>query len=129
MSGNFLLDTNAAIAYIAHDAALMAIIEAADEVFVPAIVLGELFYGAEKSGRVEANRRDVETLAVSGAVLNCDVGTAREYGRIRNLLRAKGRLIPHNDTWIAAIATQHSLTVLTHDKHFDDVDGLAKQGW
>ncbi|GIL12636.1 MAG: ribonuclease VapC2 [Chloroflexota bacterium] len=129
MSGNFLLDTNAAIAYLAQNAALLTIIEAADEIFVPSVVLGELFYGAEKSGRSEANRRNVETLAVSGAVLNCDIGTAREYGRIRNLLRTKGRLIPHNDTWIAAIAMQHGLTVLTRDKHFDDVDGLAKQGW
>lgn len=58
MSGNFLLDTNAASAYLAQDATLLAIIEAADEIFVPAVVLGELFYGVEKSGRVEANRRN-----------------------------------------------------------------------
>jgi tRNA(fMet)-specific endonuclease VapC len=31
--------------------------------------------------------------------------------------------------WIAAIALQHSLTVLTRDAHFNDVDGLAVQGW
>ncbi len=129
MSGRFLLDTNAAISYGAKEMSIVKIIDDADEVFIPSIVLGELFYGAENSGRVEANRREVETLALSGAVLDCDIGTAREYGRIRRQQHVKGRFIPQNDSWIAAIALQHKLTLLTKDAHFNDVDGLSLQGW
>jgi len=129
MTGRFLLDTNAAIAYIAKDPDVLAVIENADEIFISSIVLGELFYGAEKSGRAEANRAEVETFAASGTILNCDIGSARYYGRVRQMLLAKGRPIPFNDTWIAATALQHGLTVLTRDKHFDEVDGLLAQGW
>jgi predicted nucleic acid-binding protein len=50
MSGNFLLDTNAASAYLAQDATLLAIIEAADEIFVPAVVLGEFFMALRSRG-------------------------------------------------------------------------------
>ncbi len=129
MSGRFLLDTNAAIARVSGEPAILTLLEGADEVFVPIIALGELYYGAEKSVRVRANIVQIETISLSGAVLMCDVGTAREYGRIHHQLRVKGRPIPQNDMWIAAIARQHSLTLLTRDAHFNDVDGLAVQGW
>jgi tRNA(fMet)-specific endonuclease VapC len=129
MNERFLLDTNAAIAYMAQETSLLVLIENADAVFVPSIVLGELFYGAEKSGRIEANRVEVETFAMSGAVLNCDAGSARQYGRIRQMLRSKGKPIPQNDTWIAVLALQHNLILLTKDHHFNEVDGLLVQGW
>ncbi len=129
MNERFLLDTNAAIAYMAQETSLLMLIENADAVFVPSIVLGELFYGAEKSGRVEANRAEVETFAMSGAVLNCDAGSARQYGHIRQMLRSKGKPIPQNDTWIAALALQHKLILLTKDHHFNEVEGLLVQGW
>ncbi|MCC6803036.1 MAG: PIN domain-containing protein, partial [Anaerolineae bacterium] len=77
MPGTYLLDTNAAIAYRKGDPALIEIIEDADTVFVSSITLGELYFGAYKSGRVEANLSDTEQLALSGVVINCDVGTAR----------------------------------------------------
>jgi tRNA(fMet)-specific endonuclease VapC len=78
---------------------------------------------------LESNLLDVEILALSGAAIACDIGTARIYGRIRHELRAKGRPIPVNDTWIAAIALQHDLTLLTRDEHFKAVDHLPLQSW
>lgn len=129
MSGTFLLDTNAAIARMAGDVAILSLLNSADEVFIPVVVLGELYYGAQKSGRVQTNLMQVETLALSGTVLEDDIGTAREYGRVRQMLRAKGRPIPFHDTWIAAIALQYSLTLVTRDAHFNDIDGLMVQGW
>jgi tRNA(fMet)-specific endonuclease VapC len=54
---------------------------------------------------------------------------ARFYGRVSHQLRVKGRPIPQNDIWIAALAIQHNLTVLTRDSHFAEVDGLATQSW
>ncbi len=129
MPGTYLPDTNAAIAHRKGDPALVKIIEDADTVFVSSITLGELYFGAFKSGRIEANLADTEQLALSGAVIACDVGTARIYGRIRYQLRAKGHPIPVNDTWIAAIALQHNLTLLTRDEHFNQVDNLPVASW
>jgi tRNA(fMet)-specific endonuclease VapC len=129
MSGTFLLDTNAIIARIAGDAAVQALLIQADEVFIPTIALGEMYYGAEHSGRIRDNLAQVERFAAGRTVLVCDAQTARWYGRIRYRLRVKGRPIPDNDLWIAAIALQHSLTIVTRDEHFNEVDGLAVERW
>ena len=34
--------------------------------------------------------------------------------------------IPSNDAWIAALARQHSLPVLSDDAHFDVVSGVER---
>jgi tRNA(fMet)-specific endonuclease VapC len=52
MSGKCLLDTNAVIALFADEPAIKDLLREADEVFVPSIVIGELFFGALKSGRM-----------------------------------------------------------------------------
>jgi len=62
-------------------------------------------------------------------VLACDTETAREYGQIKNSLRAKGKPIPENDIWIAAIAIQYDLTLVTRDGHFTEIEGLATETW
>jgi tRNA(fMet)-specific endonuclease VapC len=54
---------------------------------------------------------------------------ARQYGVIKNALRAKGRPIPENDIWIAAIAMQYHLTLVARDGHFQEVDGLVVGQW
>lgn len=129
MSGRFVLDTNITIAIFARDAAVQGQLAAATEVFVPAIVLGELYYGAYKSTRVTENLLKIDEFATTSTILVSDTHTAREYGEIKSRLRAKGRPIPENDIWIAAIAKQHGLTLVTRDAHFGEVDGLAVEGW
>lgn len=129
MSKRYLLDINAAIARINGDAAFDKFISGAEEIFVPIIALGELYYGAERSARIEANLAAIENFLSGRTILNCDTETARWFGRILRRLHAKGRPIPDNDIWIAAIAFQHDLTVLTRDKHFDDVDGVSLASW
>ena len=60
------------------------------------VVLGELYYGARKSTRVESNLQTVDQFAAANRVLVCDSTTAQQYGEIKNLLREKGRPIPEN---------------------------------
>ena len=50
MNGMILLDTNIVIALFAKDAFVQDRLAQSDEVFVPSIVVGELYYGARKSG-------------------------------------------------------------------------------
>jgi len=129
MNGRYLLDTNIVIAIFADEATLRQQLAGAGEVFVPSVVLGELYYGAQKSARVAANVARVDEFASNNAVLSCDVETARRYGETKSELRAKGRPIPENDVWIAAIAKQHQLTLVTRDGHFNNVDGLLIEAW
>ena len=126
----YLLDTNAAVALLNGDEPIVKFFDTEDiDSFLSAITIGELHFGAEKSERAEANRRKVALLAEQYRVLPLNTETARIYGRIYHQLRAKGRPIPQNDVWIAAVALQHDLTLLTRDVHFKEVDNLPLQSW
>ena len=129
MNGSFLLDTNIIIAILAKDSLIHQKLLAATEVFIPSIALGELYYGALKSSRVESNIQIVSEFAAANRVMDCDSSTAQQYGQIKKQLREKGRPIPENDIWIAAVAKQHNLTLVSRDTHFDEVDGLELEHW
>jgi tRNA(fMet)-specific endonuclease VapC len=125
----FLLDTNAVIALQRDNADLKAVLQDASEVFIPIIVVGELYFGAYKSQLVENNRRAVADFVADRVVLRIDIDTAAAYGQVKQALRAKGRPIPENDIWIAALARQHELTLITDDGHFAEVEGLVTKNW
>jgi tRNA(fMet)-specific endonuclease VapC len=129
MSGRCLLDTNIAIALFANETEVKDSLSQVDEVFVPSIVIGELYFGAQKSGRVKENLLQVDDFAASSVVLSCDTETARHYGEIKNALRIKGRPLPENDIWIAAIAQQHDLILASRDIYFDEIDSLTVVRW
>jgi tRNA(fMet)-specific endonuclease VapC len=128
----YLLDTNVVIALFAGEPSVVQAVrdaEVASKLRVPTIVLGELYYGARKSSKPIENTARVDALESRAAVLGCDAGTSREYGKIKESLRARGRPIPDNDIWIAALALQHDLNLVTRDSHFQEVDSLAFVNW
>ena len=129
MNGKYLLDTNIVIALFANDANVQTKLGQAREVLIPSIVFGELYYGARKSGRVEANVQRVDELLASSAVLDCDGETSQHYAVIKNDLRLKGKPIPENDIWIAALALQYNLVLVTRDAHFQEVQNLVTESW
>lgn len=71
-----LLDTNAVIARIANDKAVVDLLATGDEIFLNSIVLGELYYGAEKSSRVEQNIAAIQKFLEGRTVLACDANTS-----------------------------------------------------
>jgi len=127
MPGRYLLDTNIVIALFAGDSSVLRHLEGAEEVFVPCIVAGELFYGAHKSGRARENLARLDAFVRASAVLGCGVETSRCYGEAKNRLRKKGAPIPENDIWVAAIALEHDLTLITRDEHFAAVERLRTE--
>lgn len=129
ISKAYLLDTNAAIARINGDASIQMLLREAEELFTSVIVLGELYFGAENSGRVEHNKSQVDTFAHEITVLDCNQETARIFGRLSYALKRKGRSNQANDIWIGATALQYNLTLLTRDTDFHHVDGLPVQSW
>jgi tRNA(fMet)-specific endonuclease VapC len=129
MNGSYLLDTNVLIAILAADAPVRAKLLPRDELYVPVIAIAELYNGAMHSLKTAENVQQVDELVVGSVILGCDLGTAREYGALKSALRAGGTPIPDNDLWIAAIAKQHDLTVLSRDRHFEEVPGLRVERW
>jgi tRNA(fMet)-specific endonuclease VapC len=129
MNGKYLLDTNIVIPFFADDPLIKRRIQQAGEIFVPVIVIGELFYGAEKSSRKVENIAKIEEFIQDNVILDCSTETARKYGEIKQQLRKDGHPIPENDIWIAAIALQYELTLISRDSHFRDVKGLSPEMW
>lgn len=126
MTGNkCLLDTCTIIATFRNDNTVWTKLDLMSEVYVPAIVVGELFYGAYKSADPQKHIIQVDAFLKNCRILPCNSLSADAYGRIKAALMQKGRPIPENDVWIAAIARQYDLPLFTIDKHFSEIDGIS----
>lgn len=129
MSGSYLLDTKVIIALFAGEPSVQEHLAVAHEVYVPSVSTGELCFGALRSGRPAENLARVDEFAANNVVLSCDTQTACHYGQLKAALRAQGRPIPENDLWIAAVALQHDLTLVTSDAHFSGIESLRAESW
>jgi len=125
VNGKVLVDTNVVIALFAGEPGVVERLRHSEAVFLCVPVVGELRYGAQASARVESNLSRLDQFARALMVLHCDPDTASAYAKVKFGLRQKGRPIPENDVWIAAIAQQHDLTLLTRDSHFEQIEGLG----
>ena len=136
-NGNYLLDTNIVIGMLTGDTAIQEKMQNGNNLFLSSPTVGELYYGAQKSNKVTENlhRTNVFNLHRTNVFveehtfLPCDLETAQWYGIIKERLRRKGRPIPNNDIWIAAIAMQHDLILVTRDAHFDEIESLQTERW
>ena len=128
-NGNYLLDTNIVIKMLVGDIAIEEKMQNGNNLFLTSPVVGELYYGAQKSGKVTENLNRINIFVEEHIFLPCDLETAQWYGIIRNQLRRKGRPIPNNDIWISALAMQHNLILVTRDSHFNEVESLQVERW
>ena len=122
------LDTNRYTDLCRGDRAVVEVIEFADEVWLPFIVLGELRAGfavGTQGPRNEAVLRRFQ-LKAGVAVLYADEQTTHHYATVYRQLRKQGTPIPTNDMWIAALVLQHSLTLYDRDAHFDSLPQLTR---
>ena len=124
-----ILDTNALSAFVDGDPDLALVLARAPQLALPVIVLGEFRFGIAGSRHratyadwLEAHLRDFDVLHVTET-------TAATYADVRVMLRRSGTPIPANDAWIAALALQHRLPVVSRDGHFDAVPGLRRSTW
>lgn len=124
-----ILDTNGLSAIVEGDLRVEPILREATEIAVPVIVLGEFRYGIRQSRDRARYERWLAESIPSYRVLTADEETAERYAEIRDELKRRGRPIPSNDLWIAALTRQHALPLLSLDQHFDCVAGLERIGW
>ena len=123
MNGD-MLDTNVIIKYLAGDNSAKLLVNNASNPSVSVIVVGELYFGAQKSSRTETNLALFSSFLTNFAIIPVDNQIAAVYGIVKEQLRAKGANIPENDIWIAATAMSQKNRLLTYDAHFKSVDGL-----
>ena len=124
-----ILDTNALSAVADGDASAMELAAGADRVALPVIVLGEYRLGIAQSRHRASYESWLRQWIAAVTVLDIDDGTTHSYSTIGLELKRKGRPIPTNDLWIAALCRQHSLPLVSRDKHFDLIAGLRRLDW
>lgn len=117
------LDTSAYSYFKRGDGRVVELIDRAEWIGLPAIVVGELWTGFGLGRRKDENIRELEAFMDHPVVeeLKVDSHVARIYGEIVADLRAAGSPLPTNDIWIAASAAGAGATVLTYDEHFDKI--------
>ena len=124
-----LLDTSAYSALLRGHQLVLEVLRRAETVAVPAVVLGELHSGFRAGNRWTENTAQLAQFLSkpSVRVLNVTEETALRYAEVDVYLRKKGRPIPRNDVWIAAVALEHGLQLLTLDVHFREIPLLLIQ--
>jgi len=124
-----ILDTNALSAVADGEASVLELVGGADRVAVPVIVLGEYRFGIAQSRHRVSYEGWLRQWTAVVEILDIDDRSTHSYSTISLELKRKGTPIPTNDLWIAALCRQHSLPLLSRDKHFDSVPGLRRLGW
>ena len=128
----YLLDTNLCIRIIRdRPAGLRPRFNAeARALCISDVVLFELLFGAEKSGRPAENRQEVERFAARLSVLPFGSEAAAHTAEIRNNLERRGLVIGSYDLMIAGHARSRGLVVITGNlKEFVRVEGLRSEDW
>lgn len=124
-----IVDTNGLSAWWQNEAEFIVHIAQADQLCIPVPALAEFRFGILKSRFREKMSTWLDAALATTTILSADEITSRHYAEIRLQLMAAGTPIPMNDLWIAAIARQHRLPVLSRDAHFDHVSGITRIGW
>ena len=123
----FCLDTSAYSHFKRGDPAAVELIDGADWIGVPAVVVGELWIGFLLGGRLERNQAELREFLAHPAVeeLAVDRRVARTYAEIVVALRRAGTPLPTNDAWVAATAAVAGAIVLTYDPHFERIQRVG----
>ena len=124
-----ILDTNAVSALAGQDKAIIGLVQAAPRVTVTIISLGEYAFGINKSRHRAELEAWLDALLLKVDVLLLEQKTLPFYAEVRGRLKVAGTPIPANDCWIAALAQQHRLPIVSQDRHFDSVNGIQRIGW
>jgi predicted nucleic acid-binding protein len=111
------------------ESALEPILRKAAQIAIPVIVLGEYRYGISHSRKRKHYERWLAEYLPTFRILDVDERTTLSYSAVRTELKRAGTPIPSNDVWIAALCRQHSLPLLSRDRHFDAVAGIRRLEW
>jgi tRNA(fMet)-specific endonuclease VapC len=91
--------------------------------------LGELEAGIQGSSKPEPFYRRLTRLLEDVRIWPGDLVTAKIYGTIYHRLRRAGRVMSQVDQFLAAMALQYALTLLTTDRDFEAIPEIKTENW
>ncbi len=133
---NYLLDTNHWSYLQRNHPTIIAHIQNLPieaKIYMPVITQAELLVGIalvageQRKQQLQGLYEQVIHKAVD--ILPITSQVAQQYAVVFTALQRKGRPIPTNDIWIAAIAKAHNLILVSNDRHFQYVEGLTLENW
>ncbi len=124
---NLLLDTNAYVGFCSGEPQIVEAVKNAVKIYFPFIVIGELRAGFECGSKKKYNEKLLDDFLNEECVeiIYPDNLTLKQYSLIFKELRIKGKPIPTNDIWIAALAIQNNMILITKDAHFNELDNIS----
>lgn len=129
----YLLDSNAWISYMREKSPpLIARVDVTppEELCLSSIVCFELFYGAYKSAKPDANLALLSKFVQRYQMIEFDQSAADVAAQLRIDLEARGTPIGPYDLLIAATALVHDLTLVTRNsREFGRVSNLRIENW
>ena len=124
-----LLDTSALLALADGSPRLLPSLRVVRQIRIPTLVLGEFHTVAQDSEHRDAYEGWLAQVATAETLLTPDAETARRYAALRRELHRFGQAMPWNDYWIAALALQHGLTLISESRHFEHAKGIQRIHW
>lgn len=129
IGAELLLDTNAMSAIIGNQPGAERAADDYADWIIPIIAYGEYLHGVLGSTKQAENLRGLHRLSDACTFVSPNFETSEIYAEIAHELKVKGRPIPTNDIWIAALARQHGFPIMTRDTHFSHIDAVNTIGW
>jgi predicted nucleic acid-binding protein len=124
-----ILDTNALSAFVDGEPTVGTILGRSSRAAIPAIVLGAFRYGIADSRRRKTYEAWLDLHLGRFELLEVSAETTLPYAELRAALKRMGRPIPAHYAWIAALAIQHRLPILSRDRHFDAIPDVQRIDW
>lgn len=127
---SFILDSDHCIAVLRQRLDVSTRVDPKTLLFVTAITVSELTFGAYKSARVAHNLAEVDLLLEGMTILPFDSDAAHRHGHLKDILRRAGTPLAELDLQIASIALTHALPLATHNtSHYERIPGLSLVDW
>lgn len=122
------LDTNRYVDLCKGVEDSVRLLEEAEAILLPFVVLGELRAGFAHGRRPVENERTLRRFLLKDGinVLFADDQTTHHYASVYQQLRKQGTPIPTNDMWLAALVLQHNLALHARDRHFDHLPQIIR---
>jgi len=120
------IDTNIYSAFKKGDPEINELMEYADVIYIPSIVLGELYAGFQMGSKLKDNIKGLREFTKQPGIhiIDIDESMAERYGALIKILKDNGTPIPTNDIWIAAAALENGARMATFDTHYKSIPGL-----